>query len=381
MSAVRELHRTKDSRLRSRQREDELGGDVGTAARGHDLWSGVDRIIDRAPSLADLRAHRLHLIAARRWRTNGRAVPTAFVDDEMQSAIVRSLAWAALRQVRHAYDGQLLVLKGLHTAAFYPAPHLRPFEDLDILPDDPDKMHRALIAAGFKPTQFPDEYYEGLHHMRPLIAPGARGLAVEVHRWPNWFSWSDPPTREELLAEAIPDVLDLPGIAGLAPAQHALILAAHSWAELPFRRLSDLVDVAAVSNIADDSEVAALARAWGMSRVWATTSAAVDGLFFDGPTPVSLRVWGRNLATARDRTVAETHLRRCLSSLWALSPVPALQESLRALIAAVLPAPSESWRGKLARSRLALRYRSESATDHAARLGAEGRRAPRFRRR
>jgi hypothetical protein len=38
-----------------------------------DIWTAVERLVDRAASLDDLRAHRIHLLAGRRWRADGRA--------------------------------------------------------------------------------------------------------------------------------------------------------------------------------------------------------------------------------------------------------------------------------------------------------------------
>jgi Uncharacterised nucleotidyltransferase len=346
-----------------------------------DLWKGVDRLVDRAPGISDLRAHRVHLLAARHWRAEGRLVPPELVDDEIRSATMRAIARAVLRLIRDACDGQVMVLKGPHTATAYPAPHLRPFNDLDILAEDPDAAQRALIAAGFTPAGFPDDYYKGLHHLRPLISPGPSPLAVEIHRWPNWFGWADPPPRSELFAAGVPDVLEVPGIPGLAPAHHALVLTAHSWVELPLRRLLDLVDIAAVSASADRRELERLAERWQMRRVWQTTVSAIDSLFYGDTEPASLRVWARDLSTGRDRTVLETHVRRWLSAFWALPPGAALPQSLRALTEAVLPAPSDSWHTKLARSRLAVENMNQPASEHAELLGRDGRRAPRFRRR
>jgi hypothetical protein len=52
-----------------------------------DLWDAVDRLVDRAPTLADLRVHRLHLLALRRWRSTGAPVPPSLQDEERAMAV------------------------------------------------------------------------------------------------------------------------------------------------------------------------------------------------------------------------------------------------------------------------------------------------------
>jgi hypothetical protein len=345
-----------------------------------DLWQGVDAVVDRARSLRDLEAHHLHLLAAHRWRSVDREVPTEFVDDEIRSAVIFATSKAVLEQARAAYDGPLIVLKGAHTATFYPAPHLRPFVDVDVLAGDPERAHTALRGQGFVPVGFDDDYYRGLHHLRPLADPTGR-LVVEIHRFPNWFRWSAPPDRSELLAGAQADVLGIDGVDGLRPECHALVLAAHSWVELPFRRVSDLVDVAAVAEHADRTEIERIARRWGMERVWQTTIAAADAMFLGGEVPTALRVCASNFLGVRDRTVQETHVRRLLASFWARPPLRAFSGVVVAAGQMLLPTPSDTWSTKIERSRLALRNRTQPSSEHAELLGAEARRAPRFRRR
>lgn len=349
--------------------------------RGHStaLWEGVDRLIDRAPSVADLRAHRLHVLAARSWRLQRRPVPDELGGEEMEAAGRFTVAIEALRQARTAYCGEMLVLKGPQTASLYPAPHLRPFSDVDVLVDAPECAYRALLAAGFMPTGFEDRYYEGLHHLRPLVAPGIAPVRLEIHRWPNWPSWGKPPHSRELLEAAIPDMGGVDGLAGLAPAHHALVLAVHSWVELPLRRLGDLVDISAAFVTADADEVGAAARAWGVTRLWNTTLEACQSLLFDGPQSFPLRSWARNLEAVRDRTVLETHLRRVCSPFWAQTALPATHQLLRAVADAGRPAPSDTWQTKLRRTQLAIRSLSRPSAEHTEDLGPDGHRAPHFR--
>jgi hypothetical protein len=349
---------------------------------GHDrLWQSVGQIIDRAPSLEDLRAHRLHLLAARHWRMQGRVLPRELAEDEAQSSQRCAAARLILLAARAAYDGELLILKGLDAAAYYPSKHLRPFADIDLLADDADRAHRDLVAAGFLPLGYPDEYYVGLHHLSPLSLPAAPSILVEVHRRPNWYLGADPPATAGLFSAAVPASLGVPGLVALPAEEHALVLAAHAWAELPFRRLLDLVDVTAVATGADPERLRALARSWGMERLWDAYAEAIAALFFGGPKPSSLQVWARNLESVRDRTVLETHIRRCVAPFWALPPGRAAAVAGLATLDVVRPAPADSWQSKMTRSRRALAGFYRSAETHTRLLGPDARRAPRFRRR
>src|SRR5215207_1919424 len=235
-----------------------------------DIWAGVDRVIDRGPSLADLRSHGLHLLAAKRWRDLGRAVPEELAQEEIASGWLVLAAPHVLTRVRNACDGQLLVMKGPEVAGHYPDPASRPYGDLDILADDPEAAQRALVSAGFEPTGFGDGYYEGLHHLRPLRLRHCPLPSVEIHRRPSWVDWVDPPSSRELFAAAVPGSLPVPGLLALPPAHHALALAVHSWTPLPLRRIRDLIDILAVSADADRSGLDALAKRWGIGRLWNT---------------------------------------------------------------------------------------------------------------
>ena len=197
--------------------------------------------------------------------------------EELRAVHNAAAARTLLSAVREAYDGQMLLLKGPEVAACYPDPALRPSKDLDILVDNAEGAQRALLAAGFEPGGASgDDYYVGLHHLRPLRMPGETAAFVEVHRRPGWVKFVDPPTTRELLAAATEGATGVPGVLALPPPHHALVLAAHSWDERPMRRLLDLIDIAAVTTGRDRAEIHALASGWGLSRLWRTTAAAVD---------------------------------------------------------------------------------------------------------
>src|SRR5437763_383951 len=148
-----------------------------------DLWDAVDRLVDRSPSMADLQSHGLQLLAADRWRRLGRAVPADVAVEELWAAAKTAATDEILARVRAACEGRLLVLKGPEVAAHYPTRTLRPSADLDILAEDATETQAALVAAGFERVgAFDDDYYEGLHHLRPLRLPDHPVPVIEIHR-------------------------------------------------------------------------------------------------------------------------------------------------------------------------------------------------------
>src|SRR6185436_20157842 len=167
----------------------------------------------------------------------------------------------------------------------------------------------------------------------------------------------------ELLDAAEPSrVAD--GFLALPPAEHALLLAAHSWAHEPLRRIRDLVDIAAVIGDADAAAIGAVARRWDVSRLWQSTYEALDFLFSDGREPLSLRTWARSVPQARERTVLEHHLERWLADFWVTSPARAAAGVPRTLVNEVRPAPDETWRTKLARTGRAFRNAARRRSEH-----------------
>ena len=112
-------------------------------------WPAVDALIDRAPDLAALQAHRLHLLAAQRWRKQGKLVPPWLADAERGASVQIMLAALVLERVRSTYDGRIVLFKGYEVGQSYPSPSLRPFVDIDLLVDDAERAQAALLAAGF----------------------------------------------------------------------------------------------------------------------------------------------------------------------------------------------------------------------------------------
>jgi hypothetical protein len=355
-----------------------LGGTIGfvpaTASLGGSrLWEAVDSLIDRAPSLDDLRSHRLEVLAAQRFRKLGRPVPEDFVAEVRFAAIAGLTAPLVIERVRAVYDGPLMVFKGPEVAAHYPDPALRGYGDIDLLVEDAEELHEMLLRVGFDLVGDP-RLYVNIHHLRPLLADGLP-LPIEVHSRPKWLEPLAPPATESLFRSARGSATGVDGVFAPSPAAHAVVLAVHSWAHEPLRRLRDIIDIAAVATAAQPAEVDALAEAWGVERIWRTTTAAIDALLADQATPWTLRTWARNLVRARERTVLESHLQRCLSDFSAMPPLVAARSLPRTFAQAIGPERGERWREKFARTALAVRHASRGRSQHDRELDERARRS------
>lgn len=332
--------------------------DAGTGADA--LWLAVDRLVDRAPTVADLISHKLDLFAARRWRELERAVPEELLERERRSGVAVLAAPVLLERVRAAYDGEIIPLKGPAVAARFPDPALRSFGDLDLLVANAADAQASLLAAGFEEVGDPALYVD-IHHLRPLCWPGLP-LVVEIHSRPKWpEGLKPPPATVDLLAAAAPAG---DGLKMLPFAHHALLLAAHSWAHEPLRRLRDMIDVAVMAEAAGRTEVAALAREWGLERLWRSTIGAADAVLLQRKTTWALRLWAQNLEKARERTVLENHLQRWLGDFW-IMPFWAAATRLPGTFAGeLLPREAEGWSAKLSRTRRAFRNASRRRSEH-----------------
>src|SRR5262249_28719626 len=136
-----------------------------------DLWSRVDALVDRTEDIGDLRIHSLQLIAARRWRGQGRPIPDELAEEETSACIVALAVPVLLRRLHAAYEGPMLLMKGPEVAALYPDPALRPYADVDVLVTDRPAAVRALVAAGFEERYDEAVFGDGFHHSRPLFWP------------------------------------------------------------------------------------------------------------------------------------------------------------------------------------------------------------------
>jgi hypothetical protein len=275
---------------------------------------------------------------------------------EEQSAVIKALAVPRLlKLVRDAYDGTLVLMKGPEVGAHYPLPATRPFCDLDFLVQDPDAARRQMVAAGFLEVGDAGRY-DGAHHLRPLVWPRLP-LFIELHREANHPVWSAAPSRDELLELTQPSATGIEGVLAPTPASHAILLAAHSWAHAPLGRLLDLIDVTVVLEHDQDRELArALARRWGLGRVWSTTIGAADALLGRAGSAPALALWARHLSAVRERTVFETHVMRWAGPVSGLprTRLRAVGSATRIFTAAARPRAGERWADAMRRTRLAI---------------------------
>jgi hypothetical protein len=87
-----------------------------------------------------------------------------------------------------------------------------------------------------------------------------------------------------------------------------------------------------------------------MRRPWRLTIAIADALFRGARRPLPLRTWARNLNEAREATVLEMHVARCLAPFSIWPPPRAAPAAGAALVGLLRPQPHESWRNKLGRT-------------------------------
>ncbi len=332
------------------------------------FWEAVDGLIDSSPGLADLTAHRLHLLAGRRWRERGMTIPDELRSEEHSSALISLGVPSVLARIRAACDGPLVLFKGYELALRYPDPALRPYSDIDLLVEDPVATSSALRAAGFEPAGYEDVNYDELHHVRPLLLPELP-LLVELHRRLQWVGWVPAPPSRTLIESAVPSRSGIAGVSTLAPAHHALAMAAQSWAGLPFRRILDLVDTALLAEEAGPEEVERWARLWRLEGLWALTSRAQEALFEGRPAPRPVRTLAPALLAVRDASVLEQHKRRLLGPFAVLPLRAAIPQAMVALGQELIPQGSESWSSKLRRTLRALRHPRTPLAEHRQAIG------------
>jgi Uncharacterised nucleotidyltransferase len=337
----------------------------GTAAL--DLWPRVDVLLDRAKTVADLHYHRVHLYAAWRWRSLGRPIPDELVAYERGAAALRLALPVLAKRVREAYDGPIVMLKGVDVAALYPTPEVRPSLDLDLLVSDADGVQRALLDHGFvaEGPELPDEH----HHLIGLAWPGLPG-SVEVHSAPNWPVWLEPPSSEELIEAATRPSRAGAGFLALGPGHQALVLMAHLWRDDP--RLGQLIDALLAAQSVDPGTFDDLARRNGLGRLWSTTQEVAGRLFSeDGGRVGRGRVWARSLEQMRQPTVLESRLGETVVPSYALPFRGAAVAATKTIAGWFRPEPNETWRSKLERSALTLRRSFASGAELSRQRAAE----------
>lgn len=326
------------------------------------LWVRVEQLIDAAPSLGALRTHRLQLVAARIRSARGMPVPPDLGQEQRRAATMGMSAPLLLERARSAYDGALLLIKGPEVAARDANPSDRFFRDLDLVADDAPAAQRALIAAGFLEVGDPT-FYEHEQHLCPLIWPGIP-LIVEVHRRANAPAWLPRLEAANILETAVPSATGIAGLLAPAPAAHALILAAHSWAHDPVGRLRDVLDLAVVLAREECSHVREIARDWGWEGIWHVSEAALGAMLATGSSHGLPRYMVRHLCAARERTVLENHLANLAAPICALPARRVPHAVVNVLAEAATPGRDEPWRNKGRRARLALAHAFMVTSSH-----------------
>lgn len=327
------------------------------------LWSTLDAMVERSPSMADLFHHRLGGVAAHRLRALGRPLPAPLAEEEHFASFSALAAPVVLGRIAAVCAQPVLVLKGPEVAARYPAATMRPSLDLDVLVEDAPGVHAALVRAGCTVV---DETPSG-HHELPLVFPDLP-LVIEVHSAPKWPSWGSPPATAELLAAAVPFRGDAPVLAPPGT-ELAVLLAAHSWAHRPLTRLLDLVDVLVVEAETEPEMAATVARRWGVERLWEATLDAARGTLITGKRPWTMATWGRNTLAVRRPRRREELLERCLSPFAALPARRAAGASAAAIAAMALARAHGGHAERVRQARpehpslVAARARGESAGD------------------
>jgi hypothetical protein len=319
------------------------------------LWQGVDRLLARLePELAC--QHGLGPLAARRLRLLGDPVPDQLIREERAARAAALVVPSLLARVREAYDGPLLILKGPELTRVYPD-GARRLGDLDLLAGEPERAQAALLAAGFreKPQRLHPDYTVH-HHLHPLVWPGIP-VPVEIHRRVAWPRGLASPSNTELFAAAQPAELGVQGILAPDPGQHAVLLASHSWREVPLHKLRAFVDVLAFTDDDARAGLAELSRRWDFEQGWLSTLATADWLLRDGEEPKFVRYWARYVRQLREPTVFELHLQAWLSPFSLTRKGIAARLSAGAVLRDLRPRTAqEGWDAKLRRTALALRH-------------------------
>jgi hypothetical protein len=292
------------------------------------LWAGVRELVARAPGPEGSLHHGLQMFDVEARLGAGAPLPPALEAARLHAQLGALMVPVLLERIRDTLDQPVVLMKGAEIAARYPDPSLRPFNDVDLLVEDPVAAYDRLRANGFEPAGDPGLYVDH-HHLQPLRLPSCP-LPLELHHGPSVMPWMTGPSTAELIADSVPSATCVDGIRGVRPDQHALLLAVHGWGHWPFGRALDLVDVLAASHGSDRDHLDRLARAWNMSEVWRTTTRVAEAVLLHPGTgrPWPLRTWARHIPECRRQTDFEKRLTRTVSPFAAVSPPRAVARGL-----------------------------------------------------
>lgn len=344
----------------------------GGTLSADDLWGGVSRLLQRLPPKLAAE-HGLGPLAARLLRLAGDEVPEHLLREERASRAATIVAPVLLERAREAYSGPLLLVKGPELTVRYPGAARR-FGDLDLVAGDAEEAQASLLAAGFRlqDRRWPPEGYDEVrhphYHLHPLEWPGL-ALRIEIHKHVKWPEGLRPPRNEELFEAGVPSVVGVEGLLAPHPDHHAVLLSSHAWGEIPMRKLRQLVDVLAFVEDSDRDELRRLAASWGIERGWSSTLTVADWLLRDAPEPRLVGIWARYLRELREPNVLEMHVQEWLSPFWLAPPRAATRKAFRAVLRDLRPRPSQTRRGKVRQTILALTHPLSSTSEHRVRSG------------
>jgi Uncharacterised nucleotidyltransferase len=335
------------------------------SGRPGELWAAVDRLLAGA-SPEGVRAHRLGPLEALRRQGAGEDVPEVLAAEARVAAFAMLSVRPLLHRIRASCDGRLVLMKGPEIAIRYPGA-ARAFVDLDLLTDDADLAYRQLRASGF--VEAGDPEVSGVpQHVPPLKWPDLP-LFVEMHGHPHWPDGLPAPSTGPILDAAVTSALGVDGILAPEKAQHALIVAAHSWAHEPLRALRDLIDVRVLSAEVDPEAIGRTAEEWRIGRLWRTTDRVTDAVLNSERMPFLAGLWAKHLPECREPTVLENHLRAWSAAYCALPVESALMTTARAARSDILRAPEEGWPDKISRMLAAARNATSPLSRHEHQLG------------
>ena len=279
---------------------------------------------------------------------------TVTVLDRRAIAAQQLVAELALREIRVAFDGRILLLKGLELACRYADPTDRPFGDLDLLTDEPERLQATLLASGYDyddaigtDTDLP--YRDPTFHQLAPLRHATLPVIVEVHRNPGWLAGMAPPQLSELIDRATPSRSGVDGLLTLDPAAHAVYLAVHSWRHRPFYRRQDLEDIQVLlEHDGTKTEAADLARAWGVGRIWGYYQNAIEARLGNEPARPMVRLLG-GTADSESRSVRSEYLGQYAGRFFVDHPIRHRAAIVRGIRGGLQPLEGERFRQKLAR--------------------------------
>lgn len=275
--------------------------------------------------------------------------PSGTGADRAAIAAKQLAAEAALREMRTVFDGTLVLLKGLELSSRYPDPTDRPFGDIDVLTDEPDRLQATLIDLGYEAGERAPFEVRVHYHDVPLQHPGLP-IFVEVHRNPGWLAGMTPPSLETLLAMTAPSATGIAGLMALESPAHAVYLAVHSWRHRPFWRPQDLDDIESLlQHEGTADEATRLAQDWGVSRIWSYYLNDIASRAGEARQKAVVRLFGKAPTSRRRRSARSDYLAMHAGQLFVDHPLRYAPDIIRKVRRDLQPLPGESRRHKARR--------------------------------